>query len=331
MSGDTGWRCPDDPEDADGFDDFDGCPDLDDDQDGVPDADDQCGTLQEDPDGFQDHDGCPDLDNDGDGVPDVADQCPLAPEDADGFHDSDGCPDDDNDGDGVRDSADRCPLVPEDINGVGDDDGCPEGEIPGAPVESASLPDRVIPVVAKPATSAPVAALEPPPVAKAAPRRMTKPPPADSPSARPPPPVATPESSGPGRVTATHVECPGRIDFTGTSLRFKPAGRAVMDCVVALLRATPRITMLRVGGHTDASGSAPYNRRLSSQRASAVRKYLLSQGIEKRRVYFKGYGSAVPVAPNTTAAGRARNRRIEFLILEIDDVPVPRDRPPGVQ
>jgi hypothetical protein len=68
-----------------------GCPDSD--GDGVPDSQDQCGTEKEDTDGFQDTDGCPDLDNDGDGVPDTADECSDKPETVNGFKDEDGCPD----------------------------------------------------------------------------------------------------------------------------------------------------------------------------------------------------------------------------------------------
>jgi OOP family OmpA-OmpF porin len=122
-------KCPNDPEDKDGFQDDDGCPDLDNDGDGVPDNVDKCPNEAEDKDGFQDDDGCPDLDNDGDGIPDTADKCPNEPEDKDGFQDDDGCPDPDNDGDGVLDADDKCPTEPETKNGYQDEDGCPD-EIP---------------------------------------------------------------------------------------------------------------------------------------------------------------------------------------------------------
>ena len=119
-------ECPDQPEDFDGQDDADGCPDLDSDGDGIPDDKDRCPHEPEDLDGYQDEDGCPDPDNDGDGIPDRLDQCPNAPEDKDGVDDHDGCPDPDNDGDGIPDSKDRCPLEPETKNGYLDDDGCPD-------------------------------------------------------------------------------------------------------------------------------------------------------------------------------------------------------------
>jgi OmpA-OmpF porin, OOP family len=113
-------KCPDDPEDKDGFEDQDGCPDLDNDKDGIPDKTDKCPNEPEDKDGFQDEDGCPDPDNDGDGLFDKVDQCPNDPEDKDGFQDDDGCPDPDNDKDGFLDKDDKCPNEP----GVAPD-GCP--------------------------------------------------------------------------------------------------------------------------------------------------------------------------------------------------------------
>ncbi|HEX2691828.1 MAG TPA: OmpA family protein [Kofleriaceae bacterium] len=122
-------KCPNEPEDKDGFQDEDGCPDLDNDGDGIPDAQDKCPNEPEDKDGFQDEDGCPDLDNDGDGIADTADKCPNEPEDKDGFQDEDGCPDPDNDGDGVPDAQDKCPTEPETKNGFQDEDGCPD-ELP---------------------------------------------------------------------------------------------------------------------------------------------------------------------------------------------------------
>jgi outer membrane protein OmpA-like peptidoglycan-associated protein len=116
---------------------------LDDDGDGIPNVRDKCPKQPEDKDGFQDDDGCPDPDNDGDGIPDEHDKCKNDAEDKDGFEDADGCPDPDNDGDGVCDDnptiqgqlgkyrhrcigADKCPKGAETVNGYKDDDGCPD-------------------------------------------------------------------------------------------------------------------------------------------------------------------------------------------------------------
>ncbi|MGE3768679.1 MAG: transporter [Kofleriaceae bacterium] len=154
-------KCPLIPEDRDGSEDEDGCPDDDSDHDRRLDSEDRCPTVPEDLDGFDDEDGCPELDNDadkinddkdkcpndaedgkdpypsdgcpankrdsdGDNVFDDADACATAEEDIDGFEDGDGCPEADNDADGVPDANDRCPLCPEDKDNFEDVDGCPE-------------------------------------------------------------------------------------------------------------------------------------------------------------------------------------------------------------
>jgi outer membrane protein OmpA-like peptidoglycan-associated protein len=154
-------RCPDQPEDRDGFEDKDGCPDLDNDNDQVPDAQDKCVNEAEDIDQFEDEDGCPEPDNDKDGIPDLNDGCPNAAEDhggkkpndgcpassedtdgdsvndtidkcvdeaedKDNFQDEDGCPDPDNDADGIPDDFDSCPNDAEDADGFEDEDGCPD-------------------------------------------------------------------------------------------------------------------------------------------------------------------------------------------------------------
>ena len=101
-------KCPDDPEDKDGFEDEDGCPDLDNDKDGILDKNDKCPMEPEDKDGFEDEDGCPELDNDKDGILDADDKCPNQP----GPKENQGCPDTDRDKDGVVDRLDACPDEP---------------------------------------------------------------------------------------------------------------------------------------------------------------------------------------------------------------------------
>ncbi len=132
--------CADEPEDKDGYQDEDGCPDLDNDGDGIADTDDQCPNEPEDKDGFKDTDGCREEDNDSDGIPDTVDKCPDQAEDKDGFEDEDGCLDQDNDGDGFADAADKCPNDAETVNGVDDDDGCPDVRGTSGPEERA---DRI--------------------------------------------------------------------------------------------------------------------------------------------------------------------------------------------
>jgi outer membrane protein OmpA-like peptidoglycan-associated protein len=127
---DSADGCPDAPEDKDGHQDNDGCPDPDNDGDGVLDLQDRCVNEPEDQDKFEDSDGCPDPDNDADGLLDAQDRCPDAGEDKDGFEDADGCPDLDNDGDGILDAADACPNAAEDKDGKDDADGCPDPDGP---------------------------------------------------------------------------------------------------------------------------------------------------------------------------------------------------------
>jgi len=114
-------QCPTEPEDFDGFQDEDGCPDLDNDSDGVLDVNDGCPNDAEDIDGFEDEDGCPDPDNDGDGILDVDDQCPNEP----GTLENNGCPDPDRDGDGVPDRVDNCPDEP----GTVENQGCQNAQL----------------------------------------------------------------------------------------------------------------------------------------------------------------------------------------------------------
>jgi outer membrane protein OmpA-like peptidoglycan-associated protein len=114
---------------------------------------DECPRKPEDHDGYQDTDGCPEEDNDSDGIADAIDDCPLEPEDRDGNADTDGCPDPDNDKDGIADTIDQCPDEAEDVDGVEDDDGCPDCDndkdgvlecpqpIDKCPAEAAQTPD----------------------------------------------------------------------------------------------------------------------------------------------------------------------------------------------
>ena len=73
---------------------------------------------------------------------------------------------------------------------------------------------------------------------------------------------------------------------------------------------------IEISGHTDKTGSEPLNSKLSEARAKAVVDYLVKKGIDRTRMEFKGFGSLQPISDNSTPAGRAKNRRVEFKILE---------------
>ncbi len=94
-----------------------------------------------------------------------------------------------------------------------------------------------------------------------------------------------------------------------------PRSFLVLDGVAALLVHHPEIFQVEVGGHTDDAGDAAHNKDLSKQRAAAVVTYLGGKGVDAKRVSSQGYGPDKPIADNKTAAGRARNRRVEFRIL----------------
>ena len=89
----------------------------------------------------------------------------------------------------------------------------------------------------------------------------------------------------------------------------------ILDEVVILMKARPEIS-IGVYGHTDNIGGRDYNVRLSRARAAAVMEYLVKQGIEQGRLQSEGFGPDKPVADNATEEGRAKNRRVEFKVIE---------------
>lgn len=91
---------------------------------------------------------------------------------------------------------------------------------------------------------------------------------------------------------------------------------AELERVVAFLTLNPRL-WIEISGHTDNTGNVDDKKELSLNRASAVRQYLLSRGIEPYRLQVKGYGMARPIATNRTVAGRRRNRRVEFKVIKM--------------
>jgi len=95
----------------------------------------------------------------------------------------------------------------------------------------------------------------------------------------------------------------------------RPADAAVLDEAAATLKLNPNVRV-DVNGYTDSIGSADYNLRLSDRRASAVADYVEKDGISADRLTPHGYGKTDFVAPNSTAEGRAQNRRVELVPIQ---------------
>jgi outer membrane protein OmpA-like peptidoglycan-associated protein len=198
------------------------------------------------------------LDTDKDGYPDDIDKCPTVPEDGKPPDPSDGCPaGSDRDNDGIPDSADACPDTPEDKDGIQDSDGCPEDDADNDGI--ADKDDRC--------------PLEPGLKNKNA------------------------EKNGcPGLTKVTEegeVALLEPIQFETGKATIKPVSFPILDEVVALMKARPK---LRIGvyGHTDDRGA---------------------DDIDAGRLESEGFGETKPIADNGTAEGRAKNRRVEFKIL----------------
>ena len=94
----------------------------------------------------------------------------------------------------------------------------------------------------------------------------------------------------------------------------KPEGKVALDDLLARLQGMNTEVMIAVG-HTDSVGSDAYNNKLSLRRADAVKAYLVSKGLEPARLYTEGKGESQPIAPNTTAEGRAKNRRVTIEVV----------------
>lgn len=105
------------------------------------------------------------------------------------------------------------------------------------------------------------------------------------------------------------------IYFETGKADLKPESYPVLDTIAEMLKAHPNV-VVEIQGHTDSTGSFRYNMKLSQKRAEAVKKYLVDRhGIKPDRLIAKGYGPTKPVASNKTKEGRAKNRRVEFVIL----------------
>jgi OOP family OmpA-OmpF porin len=104
------------------------------------------------------------------------------------------------------------------------------------------------------------------------------------------------------------------FDFDKSVL--KPEGRQTLDQLAQQVQSpTFGLESIIAVGYTDSIGTVKYNLALSQRRAAAVKSYLVSKGIDPNRIYTEGKGKSNPIASNATAAGRAKNRRVEIEVI----------------
>jgi OOP family OmpA-OmpF porin len=136
----------------------------------------------------------------------------------------------------------------------------------------------------------------------------------------PPPPAAEPEPEPepPPRVELkdNKIEIHEKVQFEYNSANILEVSHSLLNEVGDVIKKTPRIKKIQVEGHVSSDGSDDYNMRLSDKRAKAVRAYLITQGVAKEKLVAKGFGETKPIADNETEAGREKNRRVEFNIVE---------------
>lgn len=334
--------CPDQPEDKDGYMDGDGCPDLDNDMDGIADDKDKCPNTAETKNGIDDQDGCPEGDSDGDGILDDKDECPTQAEDRDGFQDKDGCPDEDNDNDGILDSLDKCPLVPQGVSGK---DGCPllDDDKDGIPNDLDECPKKAEDVDGFEDTDGcPDFDNDKDGIPDSLDRKgemncADLPEDKDAFEDKDGCPDNDNDADG---ILDSLDKCPLQaetangfkdddgcpdekvkpiednvildgVNFkTGTAeLTFE--SKRVLDKIVEQLQAYPEV-QIEIRGHTDNVGKRDANFKLSKDRAKTVVDYFASKGVDLKRMAYSGFADTQPLEDNKTAAGRAKNRRIEM-------------------
>ncbi|WP_291730279.1 OmpA family protein [Leisingera sp. F5] len=104
------------------------------------------------------------------------------------------------------------------------------------------------------------------------------------------------------------------VNFAPSTARLDASSRDFLESLSDIIRRCPGM-VVEVGGHTDSQGKAAWNMKLSEKRAAAVNGYLQKTGIPDDRLVAVGYGETTPLVPNSTVQNRAKNRRIEFKIL----------------
>jgi outer membrane protein OmpA-like peptidoglycan-associated protein len=133
------------------------------------------------------------------------------------------------------------------------------------------------------------------------------PPPAPKPAPPPPPPPPPPAP----KVERTIILDDVLFEFDESTI--KPQAAEILDRLVAFMNENPS-SKVNLSGHTDSIGTEAYNLKLSDRRWMSVRDYVVKKGVDSSRVSGQGFGESKPIADNETAAGRAKNRRVEIKV-----------------
>lgn len=273
-------KCPSTPEHVSV--DLQGCP-VDKDKDGIADYQDKCPDIA----GVASLNGCPDKDNDG--ITDAEDQCP----DVAGITALKGCPD--ADGDGITDAKDKCPNE----KGLANLEGCPDRDGDGIADKDDACPDvkGLTSLNGCIDTDNDGISDDKDACPKVAGTAANK---------------GCPEVKN--EVKQLFAKALTGIQFESGKDVIKKSSFGILDQVVKVMIENPEYK-LKIAGHTDNAGDDAKNMELSQKRADAVSKYLTTKGVDpKRIVSSKGYGETMPIADNKTAAGKAKNRRVEFVV-----------------
>ena len=124
----------------------------------------------------------------------------------------------------------------------------------------------------------------------------------------------------PIRVTKDKIEIDEKIFFELDADVIQSRSHELVRAIARVIIDNPQIKSIEIGGHTDSQGDAKYNLGLSERRAAAVVSFLVGEGVEVERLVSKGYGLTVPLVDEETEEAFARNRRVELLILEQEEV-----------
>lgn len=235
-------------------------------------------------------------DTDGDGIVDSKDKCPTVP----GVAKYDGCPIPDTDGDGINDEEDKCPTVP----GIAKYQGCPIPDTDGDGINDEEDKCPTVKGLAK-YHGCPIPDTDGDGVNDEEDR--------------------CPTEAGP----ASNFGCPtkaqkhqAKVDTAATKIFFATGSATLLKKSYTSLNEVAKLLkdnadlMIEVSGHTDNTGTDKINNRLSQSRADAVAKYLKSKGAKAAQISSKGYGSTQPIADNSTAEGKAKNRRVELKLVD---------------